>query len=990
MATIGEMLVRVGLDATAFNKEIKNIETGLRSLEAGLSTAGTALTAGLTVPIAALAAGSLVASGKMEALRNGLTAVTGSSEETAIQFERLTELAKLPGMGLSEVAQASINLQAAGQSAQTSEQWIRAFGNALAAVGRGKEDLSAVVTQLVQMSNKSSVLANDLRPIIERVPQLGAAIRETFGTLDTEVLQKLFREMGVSTTDFIDWMVTELGKIDPVSGGLQNAFETLGDSVMTTLSKIGDLLSPAVQALIPYVESLLDAITSLAEWFSGLPTGVQLAVGAIVAFAAALGPLMLIGAQLITAFTTLAPLFTSLGAGLTALGGVGGALTAAFNPVTLTIAAVAAALTLAWNTSEPFRESVVSIWNAIVNFADGLVTLGANIWNLVTGWEPLNQAVSWTITKIGELIGFVASLAINLLALPFQWLGDALSTINGLFVETDVAVSSMDQAMKKSLSGVQDHAAAQADAAMKTMGLVDATGKWVTSGSEGNEMARKAKKAMEEMAAAQKKAKEEAKKLAAQQKKLREEQERAEKVAAFYNEKIQGLTSSQGTLDTQLDKMTRNSMPAFIAKITDGKDAWEEQTKAIIALQPELSKLTDDMFPAFVTETKALEDAFGALGLKSTNELASMTSKAKEAYDTIIASDKTTQFQKDSALLALFKAQAAEAQATYGQIPKDLEQSIANMEAKLNVGMPKVKQPFKDFNTEVSTIVTNLAQDLGKSLFDGDLSFAEKMKGALKDIGSAAVSKFIQPFMDMIVGPQGLIAKALNPLTDKLTDIGAKLLGLGGDVASGVASGAGGAAGGVGGAAGGASGGAGAVAGGALGWVSAIGSVASAISGIVSNFQLARQENTLNAIEESTRYTKLYIGGDGGGNQAWTMAWAVNKTYEWLTYILDDLRGAGAMKETLWKVADNAYWSLKKFEGWDTTFLPDIASNTYWSLRKLEDSIPKFDSMVGSLDSIQDSMRAIADRPIQTVVNVYLDSQKIQQALGESAAFQGA
>ena len=70
--------------------------------------------------------------------------------------------------------------------------------------------------------------------------------------------------------------------------------------------------------------------------------------------------------------------------------------------------------------------------------------------------------------------------------------------------------------------------------------------------------------------------------------------------------------------------------------------------------------------------------------------------------------------------------------------------------------------------------------------------------------------------------------------------------------------------------------------------------------------------------------------------------------------------------------------------------LGEIQGNTYWGMRKLEDSIPKFDAMVGSLDSIQDSMRAIADRPIQTQVNVYLDSQKIQQALGESAAFQGA
>src|SRR5690606_2326105 len=116
-----------------------------------------------------------------------------------------------------------------------------------------------------------------------------------------------------------------------------------------------------------------------------------------------------------------------------------------------------AALILAWETSEPFRESVQNLWDAVVKFADGLVTLVGNIWNLVTGWEPLNTAVSWTITAIGELIGFVASLAVNLLSLPFVWLGDALSTINGLFVDAQVAVSTMDTEMKKTLSSVQDH-----------------------------------------------------------------------------------------------------------------------------------------------------------------------------------------------------------------------------------------------------------------------------------------------------------------------------------------------------------------------------------------------------------------------------------------------------------------------------------------------------------------------------------------------------
>lgn len=59
---------------------------------------------------------------------------------------------------------------------------------------------------------------------------------------------------------------------------------------------------------------------------------------------------------------------------------------------------------------------------------------------------------------------------------------------------------------------------------------------------------------------------------------------------------------------------------------------------------------------------------------------------------------------------------------------------------------------------------------------------------------------------------------------------------------------------------------AGALGGGWMGAVTMVSSVVSAVSDIISNFQLARQENTLNAIEENTRRTLRYIGDreDGG------------------------------------------------------------------------------------------------------------------------------
>jgi hypothetical protein len=78
-----------------------------------------------------------------------------------------------------------------------------------------------------------------------------------------------------------------------------------------------------------------------------------------------------------------------------------------------------------------------------------------------------------------------------------------------------------------------------------------------------------------------------------------------------------------------------------------------------------------------------------------------------------------------------------------------MQAMIAKMDAAAidpSTGMPKVKSRFTDFGKEVSTVITNLSQDLVKGLFEGDGSFADRGLSALKSLGEAVVSKFTEPF----------------------------------------------------------------------------------------------------------------------------------------------------------------------------------------------------------------------------------------------------
>lgn len=176
----------------------------------------------------------------------GLAAYTGNAEELAAQLARLQELAKLPGLGLTEVRQGVLSLEAAGLSARTAERAIRGFGNALALAGRGKAELDGVVLALGQMASKGQVSAEEINQIAERVPQIRQVLVEAFGTASTEAIQK----MGITADEAITRIIAGLDKLPTATGGARTSFENLADAID--------------QALLPVGRGILDIFGSLA------------------------------------------------------------------------------------------------------------------------------------------------------------------------------------------------------------------------------------------------------------------------------------------------------------------------------------------------------------------------------------------------------------------------------------------------------------------------------------------------------------------------------------------------------------------------------------------------------------------------------------------------------------------------------------------------------------------------------------------------------
>jgi tape measure domain-containing protein len=223
-----------------------------------------AIGAGAFAALSAVALGGLMNSAfqsavELDSLTRGLATVSKNAEDLTGQMSRLREVAKLPGLGFQEAIQGSIRLQSAGLSASLAERSLSAFGNALASVGGGKDQLEGVITALSQISSKGVVSAEEINQIAERVPQVRRLLQSAFGTSDTEAIQK----MGITATDAIARIVAEAEKLPRASGGIKNFLENLSDAFQDALRPLGQGIVEMIEGSGGGVENLLSGLKDI-------------------------------------------------------------------------------------------------------------------------------------------------------------------------------------------------------------------------------------------------------------------------------------------------------------------------------------------------------------------------------------------------------------------------------------------------------------------------------------------------------------------------------------------------------------------------------------------------------------------------------------------------------------------------------------------------------------------------------------------------------
>lgn len=207
---------------------IKNLVLGYLSLNAAIQTVGASFDTAL----------------KLDAINSALSAVLGSTEAAATQFQRLSEFADQYGLNLIAVGEAYKNFAAAAVSAnvplEQTNYIFESVAKAASVLKLSNDDLKGSLNALSQMISKGTVSAEELRGQLgERLPGAFNLAAKAMGVTTAE-LGKMLENGEIMAGDLLPKLALELNKTfgDKIVGNV--------DSLQASTNRLSNTFTTAI------------------------------------------------------------------------------------------------------------------------------------------------------------------------------------------------------------------------------------------------------------------------------------------------------------------------------------------------------------------------------------------------------------------------------------------------------------------------------------------------------------------------------------------------------------------------------------------------------------------------------------------------------------------------------------------------------------------------------------------------------------------------
>jgi len=475
-ATLKNKLLDLQIQQAKLNKEIGGGLTPLQNFKNGMAvtatqlqkvgekmtSAGKAMTIGLTAPIIAAGAGILKLANDAAAYADTLGVM---SEKTGMSLKSLQEMQFVTNqldidftVVQDSMAQFTNKLKGVEKGSGDSAAAMKALGISMEDSSGKTRPISEVYNDVIKklsgMKNESdrNILASALfgKSWQNIAPMLKA------GSAEIERLKKQAHDLGLVLSDE---SINKARAFGDQMDALKMQFKVAGTEIGTAFMPIlTDSLIPFIQgSVVPAVKAFAGHIAGLIEWFKGLSPELQKTIGFVAGLVVSIGPALIIIGKLTTGISLGIKAFSAL-----------------FSPITLIIIAIVALAAYAY--------VLVKNWDKVVPFFD-------SVWKLIksafaTGGAGIMVVVREIQLGLAKFLDFTAG---NLLALYSGLFGflSKIPGIGGVFAAAQSGIDGLRNSLKGFvLSSEEDLSNAKANIKGAASGTAEAFGTMTRAASE--------------------------------------------------------------------------------------------------------------------------------------------------------------------------------------------------------------------------------------------------------------------------------------------------------------------------------------------------------------------------------------------------------------------------------------------------------------------------------------------------------------------------
>lgn len=406
MATIAELLVKIGADSSDLQKEIaasqRQIKRAFGRDGIDLSNSAVTVMEGFAAAVGMAGIVAVKCAADIETMTTAFSTLLGSADAGNAMTKQLQDLAVTTPYTTKELGAAARQMMAYGFAAQDIPGLLVNIGNASSALGLGTEGIQRITLALGQMGAKGTVQAEEMRQLAEAGIPAWKALADTMGVSIPQAMDAVEKRTVSSATGITSVLTAMNAKF---GGGMEAQSKTIAGSISNIIDSM-ELMAGAVGAGINNFTGLSSILTKTADYIAAFtriiqPDGIGAAIQQLVP------PGVIIG------ITALGAVITAVA--VPALYSMATSAIAAVAPFTPLIAGAAAFAAVAyevyqnWSVVGPLFSSVFGLIGTLAEGAYNVVatTFGAIYDIEVTGWTGIFSILSDILSGIYSVISSV-------------------------------------------------------------------------------------------------------------------------------------------------------------------------------------------------------------------------------------------------------------------------------------------------------------------------------------------------------------------------------------------------------------------------------------------------------------------------------------------------------------------------------------------------------------------------------------------------------